>query len=153
MIDLRDAPECDPEHSLDRTAEFIHAPVAGGLDRNLDDLDAFNVTLLSGDRAKWLTATVAMIAASEALALVHCTGGKDRTGAVVALVLALLGVERDVIIEDHALTEGNVEALKERIRVAGATNDYLAGIAPVGDAWRAQPQTITALLDPQHPGR
>lgn len=33
--------------------------------------------------------------------LVHCTAGKDRTGVVVALVLDLLGVPRDVIDADY----------------------------------------------------
>ena len=37
-------------------------------------------------------------------ALVHCTAGKDRTGIVVALLLALAGVDRATIAEDYALT-------------------------------------------------
>lgn len=36
--------------------------------------------------------------------LVHCSAGKDRTGATVALVLRLLGVSRVDIIEDYMLT-------------------------------------------------
>lgn len=35
-------------------------------------------------------------------AVVHCTAGKDRTGVIVALVLDLLGVQRDTIVEDYA---------------------------------------------------
>jgi protein-tyrosine phosphatase len=37
--------------------------------------------------------------------LVHCTGGKDRTGMVVALVQALLGVDDEVIVADYARSE------------------------------------------------
>jgi protein-tyrosine phosphatase len=37
-------------------------------------------------------------------ALVHCTAGKDRTGIVVALLLALAGVDHATIAEDYALT-------------------------------------------------
>jgi protein-tyrosine phosphatase len=37
-------------------------------------------------------------------AVVHCTAGKDRTGVVVALLLALAGVPDEVIAEDYALT-------------------------------------------------
>lgn len=33
--------------------------------------------------------------------LVHCTAGKDRTGVVIALILDLLGVPREVIAEDY----------------------------------------------------
>ena len=43
--------------------------------------------------------------------LIHCTGGKDRTGVAVALVLSALGVAREAIVEDFLLT--NAEA-KER---------------------------------------
>lgn len=35
-------------------------------------------------------------------ALFHCAAGKDRTGVLAAMVLALLGVERQVIIDDYA---------------------------------------------------
>jgi protein-tyrosine phosphatase len=37
--------------------------------------------------------------------LVHCTGGKDRTGVVIALVQALLGVDDDVIVAEYAQSE------------------------------------------------
>jgi protein tyrosine/serine phosphatase len=36
--------------------------------------------------------------------LVHCHAGKDRTGAVVAVLLSLVGVPDDVIADDYALT-------------------------------------------------
>jgi len=42
--------------------------------------------------------------------LIHCTGGKDRTGVAVALVLSALGVTREAIVEDFLLT--NAEAKK-----------------------------------------
>ncbi|HUR50001.1 MAG TPA: tyrosine-protein phosphatase [Acidimicrobiales bacterium] len=37
--------------------------------------------------------------------VVHCAGGKDRTGMVIALVLDVLGVDHEMIVEDYALTE------------------------------------------------
>lgn len=36
--------------------------------------------------------------------LFHCTGGKDRTGVTAVLLLSALGVDRDTILEDFALT-------------------------------------------------
>jgi protein-tyrosine phosphatase len=38
-------------------------------------------------------------------ALIHCTSGKDRTGFISALILLILGVPRQTIIEDYALSD------------------------------------------------
>ncbi len=37
--------------------------------------------------------------------LVHCTAGKDRTGIVVALVQAAIGVPLESIVEDYARSD------------------------------------------------
>lgn len=37
-------------------------------------------------------------------AVFHCTGGKDRTGMTAALLLEVLGVERDRVLDDYELT-------------------------------------------------
>jgi protein-tyrosine phosphatase len=47
--------------------------------------------------------------------LVHCAAGKDRTGVVVALALALVGVKRDAIVADYSLTDQRIEAIRERL--------------------------------------
>jgi protein-tyrosine phosphatase len=46
----------------------------------------------------------ALVYADAFPALVHCTAGKDRTGIVVALLLALAGVDHATIAEDYALS-------------------------------------------------
>jgi protein-tyrosine phosphatase len=40
--------------------------------------------------------------------LFHCMAGKDRTGVIAALMLALAGVEPDVIAHDYGLSTGNL---------------------------------------------
>lgn len=40
--------------------------------------------------------------------LIHCTAGKDRTGVAVALILDAVGVQRDAIVADYALSERNL---------------------------------------------
>lgn len=42
--------------------------------------------------------------------LFHCAAGKDRTGVAAALLLTLVGVEREAIRTDYALSEKSVEA-------------------------------------------
>ena len=52
-----------------------------------------------------IAAAIKVLAAADALpALVHCSAGKDRTGIVVALILAVLGVPDEVIAADYALS-------------------------------------------------
>ncbi len=46
--------------------------------------------------------------------LVHCAAGKDRTGMLVALVLDAVGVERDAVVADYALSAERVEAILRR---------------------------------------
>lgn len=41
--------------------------------------------------------------------LFHCAAGKDRTGVAAALVLSLLGVEREAIRQDYAATDAALE--------------------------------------------
>ena len=36
-------------------------------------------------------------------AVVHCAAGKDRTGLAVALLLSVLGVDRDLVLDDYAI--------------------------------------------------
>ncbi len=50
------------------------------------------------------TALVAMLDRSEGAVLVHCTAGKDRTGFVVAVIQAALGVAKETIFDDYLAT-------------------------------------------------
>jgi len=49
--------------------------------------------------------------ASSCPTVIHCTAGKDRTGIMSALVLALLGVPDDVIAYDYSLSNSSSENL------------------------------------------
>lgn len=63
------------------------------------------------DRATRLVQAVDTIARrSHSPVLVHCTGGKDRTGVVIALVQAVLGVPDDAIAADYARSEAHLMA-------------------------------------------
>jgi hypothetical protein len=47
----------------------------------------------------------------EGAVLFHCAGGRDRTGLVAAILLALAGVEQDAIVADYLETIENADAL------------------------------------------
>ncbi|QLQ35997.1 tyrosine-protein phosphatase [Micromonospora robiginosa] len=74
-----------------------------------------------------------VIADGEHPLVFHCASGKDRTGLLAALVLALLGVDEDRIATDFALTERATGRLVDewRERNGGATPGWPAyGRAP-----------------------
>lgn len=56
--------------------------------------------------------------------LFHCTGGKDRTGIAAAVILDLLGVSREVILEDYSLTNACL------VRDAAVLHDPATPIPP-----------------------
>jgi len=61
--------------------------------------------------AACIGSTLRLIADEDTAPLVfHCKSGKDRTGVVAALVLALLGVDDETIAADYALSEVSVAA-------------------------------------------
>jgi protein tyrosine/serine phosphatase len=66
------------------------------------------------EQSKPLIAGVIQAAAAsmvDGAVAVHCHGGKDRTGIVVALLLSIAGVPRETIIEDYSLSEAQLEPL------------------------------------------
>ncbi|MET0146685.1 MAG: tyrosine-protein phosphatase [Ilumatobacteraceae bacterium] len=60
-------------------------------------------------------AALEVLAQAEHLpAVFHCAAGKDRTGLLAALLLGLLGVDRDVIVADYELTQDTMERFLAR---------------------------------------
>jgi protein-tyrosine phosphatase len=112
VVDLRTAREADRAPSPPGVAartELI--PVLGPEVRGLPPGLAPVYQYLIEERGGQLGRAVSALAAPGALpALVHCAAGKDRTGIVIGLVLAVLGVPDDVIAADYALSAGYLGA-------------------------------------------
>lgn len=93
---------------------------------------------------------VSAIAASEPGILVHCAGGRDRTGMITALLLAHAGVAADDIIADYA---DSVRAMAGTGAHGGPTHDRQAWWTPQQvDAWLAEvePHVREFVADPDH---
>lgn len=67
--------------------------------------------------AEHLVNVVDAIAVAPGTTLVHCAVGKDRTGVSVAMVLSLLGVERDAIVHDYLETGRNTADIVARLQL------------------------------------
>ena len=76
-------------------------------------------------------------------ALVYCAAGKDRTGVVVAIVLRLLGAEREVIAADYALSDAPAAALRAWHLDNGTSPDQLAAAG----IFRAPAAAMELFLD------
>ncbi|MET7400191.1 tyrosine-protein phosphatase [Dactylosporangium sp. NPDC005572] len=90
-------------------AEVVHVPVLGAAPETFlaagAGLDEFYDHIVH-ERGHALVAAVRVLARSGSTpVIVHCTSGKDRTGLVVALALALVGVGRSTIVDDYAATQ------------------------------------------------
>jgi len=68
------------------------------------------------DRADNVVAALrALATAGPGASVVHCAAGKDRTGVVVALALAVAGVGHEEIVADYALTADVIDALVAKL--------------------------------------
>ncbi|MBL8835494.1 MAG: tyrosine-protein phosphatase [Alphaproteobacteria bacterium] len=82
---------------------------------------------VADEAAAFGSALAAMMAAGGRPLLVHCTAGKDRTGFLVALIHALLGVARDAILADYAATN----AAWDRASVSDLLRHDAAAVEPL----------------------
>jgi protein-tyrosine phosphatase len=71
--------------------------------------------------------------------LFHCAAGKDRTGVAAALLLTILGVPRDVVVEDYLLS--NAHYVPKALTISEFPDEVRAAIVKV------QPSFLNAALD------
>jgi protein-tyrosine phosphatase len=109
IVDLRTAMEAglapSALGSLAASARVQHISIlTGDLEELPLELAAIYEYMIDHCGAAVAEAITVLAAAGGRPALVHCSAGKDRTGIVVALILALLGVPDEVIAADYALS-------------------------------------------------
>jgi protein-tyrosine phosphatase len=101
--------------------DFQHVPILEQLwpEETLTHFDSDREFLLWAYRdmldvgAHRFAAAIEALARPHALpAVFHCTAGKDRTGLLAALLLSALGVRRDEVLADYALTAAGIARMK-----------------------------------------
>ena len=106
------------------------------------------------DRADSIVAALRLIAGTDGATVVHCAAGKDRTGVVVAIALAEVGVEPDAIIADYAQSGERVVATLTRLATRPT---YAADMMRDTDydrhkPWPATMEQLLATVDEVHGG-
>jgi protein-tyrosine phosphatase len=123
VLDLRTQREIDrdgPTAIARAGVETVALTFIPEEDRELPESDGIDplVHIYLGylwDRGENVVEAVRRIAALDSgPALVHCAAGKDRTGTLVALVLDAVGVEREAVVADYALSGEQIEAMFRR---------------------------------------
>ncbi|MBK0419450.1 tyrosine-protein phosphatase [Leucobacter sp. CSA1] len=139
VIDLRDGRERlqAPSALAAGAVETIHHPIFEGAaiptTGPAPTLREVYRTIAT-DRVHALSGAVRLIAdAPEGGVLVHCTAGKDRTGMVVAVALASVGVSRDDVLADYAASAANLAGAWVERMIAAAAERFPG---PIDDAVR-----------------
>ena len=126
VVDFRTSDEIriDGDDRLPDAIPSVHRPVGGGSVQQFyglaasGNLDKLTAVLGGGGAAAMMrdinrgfvvndaereefAATLRNVADNELPMLFHCTAGKDRTGWMAALLLTILGVDRDTVIDDY----------------------------------------------------
>lgn len=150
IIDLRSTGEVAREGRgalSDSPLDYHHLPILGA-EIEGEALARLSLLAVYGDMLHASAVRVAeilqMVAETEGPVVFHCVAGKDRTGIVAAVLLALLGVDEEDIVADYVLTQEVMPVMLERFpRRARLTS---AGPALPSSLARADEATMRHLL-------
>ncbi len=162
IVDLRrdDERARDPQGEL--PVDVVHAPLFGdgelfevlGRAEEIDDPVARMCFVygrfLDLRRPYFATAVTAIARAGHGGVVVHCAGGKDRTGLMTALLLRLAGVTLTEIAADYAISERNLMPPRELLEAEfGDRAEHELGWWTAGE--RAMVEVV-AELERRHGG-
>ena len=154
VIDLRSAFELEIEanpFATRDTIDYKHLPLMNdadeaGLELVQQSRDAVQMYEVMLERFKPQIGAIlqAIADAPSGAVVVHCHAGKDRTGLVAALSLALAGVSADVIAEDYALSDQYLQALYQEILSNQPNDEARAQLAAV---LTSKPESMLGALE------
>ena len=120
----------------------VDAAVAAAPDHAAATRDVY-VIFLEHFGANVASALRAVADAPEGGVVVHCAGGKDRTGLIAAFLLHLAGVDDETIAADYALSEARLRPRHERWFAAAETPEELEQLERIT---RTPAETMRGLL-------
>ena len=97
--------------------------------------------------APGIAAWVRALAAGEVPCIIHCSAGKDRTGLFSAVLLTLLGVERETVLRDFLRTNDVAEAnMAASVRAMPSVVQERVSPAVVEALGRVRPEYLEAAF-------
>jgi protein-tyrosine phosphatase len=152
VIDLRHDQEIEEKpnpFSRHPAVEYRHIPLfeqlAPGAMAGRDVLYELYVRALTSRQDAIAEVLTAIADAPDGAVLFHCTAGKDRTGIVSALLLAIAGVETATILEDYVLTKTQIAPMiAEFVEAAIARGTDVEALRPL---LACEPETMAATID------
>jgi HAD superfamily hydrolase (TIGR01509 family) len=150
VLDLRSDWEMDEPHPLDGRPSYRRIPWIDPV-REAERVPADEPTMAdiyrgSLDRNQGQILQILRLLADAPIdnpVVVHCRSGKDRTGVLVALLLDLVGVPREVIAADYAVSEERLGVLARLENHPGTAEERAAATM----LWRTLPETILDSLE------
>jgi protein-tyrosine phosphatase len=117
VVDLRRQGESpEPHPYADDDAIYVNLPVEDPADikESTGPMVDLYLDMVDARPELFASAVGAIADAPPGAVVVHCAGGKDRTGLVTAMALTVAGAEPEVVAADYALTEERLAPLMER---------------------------------------
>lgn len=151
IVDLRTSMEHERmgRYDLADVGDVVHLPVLDGalIRENAHngslDLTSMYQTIVF-DHADEIAAVLTLLSDPDRLpAVISCTAGKDRTGIIVATLLAILDVPDEAILADYEHSTAGLAILRDRI-ITRLVGDDLARIPPA--AFAVEPAALAEVL-------
>ncbi|WP_182142767.1 tyrosine-protein phosphatase [Schaalia sp. JY-X169] len=106
--------ESQPRYFKDAGFNVVKIPILSGsiksMMANVPTVSDLYQSMIASSPTELAQSIAAIATATQSgAALVHCTAGKDRTGVVIALTQALLGVSDDDIVANYVQTQANLQ--------------------------------------------
>ncbi len=159
VVDLRMDEELEADPPAELPVEVVHVNVLAGSPPDYgEQLDALvepvptpgektrvvYVDFLERFGPNFVAAIRAIADAPPGGVVVHCQGGKDRTGLVVALLLSLAGVSREEVAADYALSERNLTVRQAQWESEAEDDPERERRRQIG---RTPPEAMVGVLD------